>query len=146
MHAEALEKFEAVVSDSVNTAEIAPLKQQAVVGKAVCLAETGKAKEAITILTEPKGVIASNDPKNVPLMARAYNALGIAYMKEGRKKDAILQFLFTHLLYFQEPDAHAEALYYLSSLFQEVNKPERALEVSNTLKQRYAGSVWVTKK
>jgi tetratricopeptide (TPR) repeat protein len=142
---EALEKYDAVAKD-VDTPETGPLKQQAVVGRAVCLAETGKPDEAIALIVDPKGVIATNDPKDSKLMARAYNALGTAYAKANKKKDAILAFLHTDLLYFQDPDAHAEALYNLATLFQETNKSDRSIEARNTLKQRYAGSVWETKK
>jgi len=142
---EALEKYDAVAKD-VDTPETGPHKQQAVVGRAVCLAETGKPDEAIALIVDPKGVIATNDPKDSKLMARAYNALGTAYSKANKKKDAILAFLHTDLLYFQDPDAHAEALYNLANLFQETNKSDRSIEARNTLKQRYAGSVWETKK
>lgn len=142
---EALEKYDAVAKD-VDTPETGPYKQQAVVGRAVCLAETGKPDEAIALIVDPKGVIATNDPKDSKLMARAYNALGTAYSKANKKKDAILAFLHTDLLYFQDPDAHAEALYNLANLFQETNKSDRSIEARNTLKQRYAGSVWETKK
>jgi tetratricopeptide (TPR) repeat protein len=142
---EALDKYDAVAKD-VDTAETGPLKQQAVVGRAVCLAETGKADEAISLITDPKGVIATNDPKDTKLMARAYNALGTAYAKANKKKDAILAFLHTDLLYFQDPDAHAEALYNLANLFQETNKSDYSIEKRTMLKQKYAGSVWETKK
>lgn len=142
---EALEKYDAVTKD-VDTPETGPYKQQAVVGRAVCLAETGKADEAIALITDAKGVINTNDPKDTKLMARAYNALGTAYARTNKKKDAILAFLHTDLLYFQDPDAHAEALYNLATLFQETNKSDRSIEARNTLKQRYAGSVWETKK
>jgi tetratricopeptide (TPR) repeat protein len=142
---EALEKYEAVEKDS-STADTETYKQQAIVGRAMCLAETGKPDEAIKLLTDAKGVIATNDPKDARLMSRAYNALGSAYLKADKKKDAILAFLHTDLLYFQEADAHAEALYHLATLFNQVNKADRAIEASNTLKQRYAGSVWASKK
>lgn len=143
---EALEKYDAVAKD-VSNAQTAAYKQQAVVGRAVCLAETGKPDEAIALITDDKtGVIATNDPKETQLMARAYNALGTAYSKAGKKKDAILAFLHTDLLYFQDPDAHAEALYNLANLFQDTNKPDRSIEARNTLKQRYVGSVWEAKR
>lgn len=142
---EALEKYDAVAKD-VDNKETGPYKQQAVVGRAVCLAETGKADEAIALIVDPKGVIATNDPRDTKLMARAYNALGTAYAKTNKKKDAILAFLHTDLLYFQDPDAHAESLYHLANLFQDTNKSERSIEARNKLKQRYAGSVWETKK
>jgi tetratricopeptide (TPR) repeat protein len=144
-HAEALQRFDAVVNDPVNTAETQPLKQQAIVGRAVCLAETGKHDEAIEALAGEKGVIAVNDPKDVELMSRAYNALGTASLKAGKKKEALLAFLHTDLLYFSEPDAHAEALYHLASLWADVNKADRSVDARNTLKQRYAGSVWAVK-
>lgn len=142
---EALERYEAVAKDTA-TAGTETYKQQAIVGRAVCLAETGKHEEAIALIKDKDGVIAKNDPKEVKLMARAYNALGTAYVKAGKKKDAILAFLHTDLLYFQDPDAHAEALYHLASLFQDTNRSERSIEARNTLKQRYAGSVWESKK
>jgi tetratricopeptide (TPR) repeat protein len=142
---DALAKYQEVEKDK-STGETTVYKQQAVVGRAVCLAETGKPDEAISLIYGADGVIANNDPKDTKLMARAYNALGIAYEKANKKKDAILAFLHTHLLYFQEPDAHAEALYNLAHLFQDTNNSERSIEVRNILKQRYAGSVWESKK
>jgi tetratricopeptide (TPR) repeat protein len=143
---EALAKYDEVEKDS-GTAATGEFRQQAIVGRAVCLAETGKPDEAISlIMAEKTGVIAQNDPKDTKLMARTYNALGTAYLKAGKKKEAILAFLHTDLLYFQEPDAHAEALYHLASLFQDTNKSDRSIEARNTLKQRYAGSVWETKR
>ena len=142
---EALKKYEEVDKDTATTGTDA-YKQQAIVGRAVCLAETGKHDEAIALIMDKDGVIAKNDPKEVKLMSRAYNALGTAYVKAGKKKEAILAFLHTDLLYFQDPDAHAEALYHLASLFQDTNKSEKSIEARNTLKQRYAGSVWESKK
>jgi tetratricopeptide (TPR) repeat protein len=139
---EALQKFDAVVNDSVKTAETEPFKQLAKVGRANCLANTGKAKEAIEMLAGKDGVIAATDPNNGPLMARAYNALGTAYVKAGQPKEALLAFLHTDLLYFQEADAHAEALHHLSKLWVEAKKNDRATTATTTLKQRYAGSVW----
>lgn len=144
-HAEALEKFESVIKEA-KSGDAEPVKQLAVVGKAQSLAETGKSAEAISLLADPKGVIATSDAKDTRLMARAFNALGNAYLKEGKKKDAVLAFLRTELLFFQEPDAHAEALYHLSKLFQEINKSERAAEAAAKLKQQYAGSVWASKE
>ncbi len=142
---EAMKKFDEV-ANAPGMQSTEPYKQQAHVGRAVCLAETDKAAEAITLLAGDKGIIATNDPQDSALMARAYNALGSAYLKTGEKKQAILAFLHTDLLYFREPDAHAEALYHLTSLWQEVNKADRAIEASNTLKQRYSGSYWASKK
>jgi tetratricopeptide (TPR) repeat protein len=139
---EALTKFDAVVNDPVKTAETEPFKALARVGRAHCLANTGKTDEAIKILTAPDGVIATTDANNGAVMSRAYNALGTAYVKAGQPKEALLAFLRTDLLYFQESDAHAEALSHLGKLWAEAKRNDRAQEALATLKQRYAGSVW----
>jgi tetratricopeptide (TPR) repeat protein len=142
---EALQRFDAVVNDSATTADAQAIKQLAVVGRAAAQAESGSHDEAIKTLADAKGVIATSDPKDARLMSRAYNALGTAYLKAGKPKEALLAYLHTDLLYFAEPDAHAEALYHLGNLWSDVNKADRAVEARNTLKQRYAGSVWASK-
>lgn len=145
--AEALAKFEAVVNDPVNTADTAPMKQLATVGKAAAMVETGKADEAIKMLNDQGGIIATNDPfKDKVLMARSYNTLGNAYLKQGKKKEALVSFLFTHLLFFNDPDAHAEALYNIAKLYADAERSDKSLEARTTLTQRYAGSVWATAK
>jgi tetratricopeptide (TPR) repeat protein len=142
---EALTKFDAVIADPAKTAETEPLKQMAKVGRAACLGEAGKTKEAIDLIAGKDGVIIGTDVKNTALMARAYNALGTAYFKSGQKKEAKLAFMRTDLLFFSEADAHAEALYYLAKIFTEEKKADRAGQASATLKARYPGSVWAGK-
>jgi hypothetical protein len=107
----------------------------------VALAETGKADEAIKQLQE---LIRKNDPQDAVLFARAYNALGRCYLKQNKPKDALLALLHTDVLFYSDADAHAEALYHLSKLWNEVNKSDRALAARTTLRERYAGSVWAT--
>lgn len=138
---EALAKFEAVLASELSTAEGLRQKSLAQAGKAICLAEKGKPDEGIALLQE---LIQKNDPQDGPLFARIYNALGRCYLKQNKPKDAVLAFLHTDLLYFQDPDAHAEALYHLSRLWGELNKSDRALAARSTLRERYAGSVWAT--
>ncbi len=140
---EALEKFDAVIASELNTPEATEQKQFATVGKAVCLAETGKADEGIAILND---IIAKNDPTDVTLFARAYNALGNCYLKTSRPKDALRAFLFTDILFYADADSHAEALYRLSKLWNDVNRSDRAVAARNTLRERYAGSIWATQE
>ncbi|MBW8884757.1 MAG: tetratricopeptide repeat protein [Planctomycetia bacterium] len=138
---QAMEKFKAVLSSDLSSAEAIRQKNLATVGRAICLVETGKVDEAMTML---KDLIDKNDPQDAVLFARAYNALGRCYLKQNKPKDAVLALLHTDLLFYADADAHAEALYHLSKLWSDINKSDRAVAARNTLRERYAGSIWAT--
>ncbi|MEX2176674.1 MAG: tetratricopeptide repeat protein [Pirellulaceae bacterium] len=140
-YSEALQKFESVIAADLSTTEATTQKQLATVGKAVCLAETDKVDVALALLND---LIAKNDPADGALFARAYNALGNCYLKMDRPKDALQAYLHTDILFYAETEAHAEALYRLSKLWNDVNKADRAVAARNTLRERYAGSVWAS--
>lgn len=140
-YAEALTKYQQVASAGLNTPPAMEQKLQATVGTAVCLAATGKHEQGIKIVED---LIAKNDPNDMQLFGRAYNALGQCYYKAGKPKDALLAFLHTDLLFFGDPEIHAEALYYLSKLWGDVNKSDRAVRARSTLSTRYAGSRWAS--
>jgi tetratricopeptide (TPR) repeat protein len=116
-------------------------KMHAMVGKAVCLAATGKADEGIAMIED---LIAKNDPSDAKLFARAYNALGACYEKAGKTQDALLAYLHTDVLFFADREAHAEALYHLSKLWAAVNKSDRGVEAGTLLRSRYPGSRWAS--
>lgn len=137
----AMERFDAAMAVDLSTPEAAQQKVFATIGKAQALAETGKPDEGIAMLQD---VIANNDPQDKTLFARTYNALGNCYLKANKPKDALQAFLFTDILFYDEADAHAEALYRLSKLWNDVNKSDRAVAARNTLRERYSGSVWST--
>jgi len=137
----ALQKFDAVLTTDLSTAEAAQQKLFASLGKAVCLAETNKPDEGIKLIED---IISKNDAQDTQLFARAYNALGNCYLKANRPKDALQAFLHTDILFYADADAHAEALYRLSKLWTEVNKADRAVAARNTLRDRYSGSVWAS--
>jgi tetratricopeptide (TPR) repeat protein len=111
---EALQRFEEVIRSEVASPEATNQKLQATTGKAVCLAETGKPDEGIALLRD---IIAKENTENKELFARTYNALGVCHLKAGRPKEALHAFLHTDILYFEVPEAHAEALYHLSKLW-----------------------------
>jgi hypothetical protein len=81
----------------------------------------------------------------VPLMARAYNVLGLAHRQAGRTKEALLAFLHTDVLYSSQPDTHAEALANLVDLWEQVHKTERANAARKTLEEQYKDSPWAKK-
>ncbi len=138
---QALAKFEAVIAVEAATPEATKQKLLATVGKANCLCETGKVADAISLLQE---IIQKNETQDAAVLGRTYNALGTCHLKMNQPKEALLAFLHTDLMYTSDADAHAEALYRLTKLWDEVNKHERATAARSTLSERYAGTIWAT--
>jgi len=138
-YAEAQAAYEQILASGLNTPEAAVQKMHATVGRAVCLAATGKHEDGITIIED---LIAKNDPSDAALFGQAYNALGACYEKAGKPQDALMAYLHTDLLFFKDGESHAEALYHLSKLWAAVNKADRAVQARGTLQSRYPGSRW----
>jgi tetratricopeptide (TPR) repeat protein len=138
---EALTAFEGVIKlagDSPGAA--AAQKLAAELGKAICLANTEKVDDGIKLVNQ---VIEASSPEDNDLNGRAYLALGNCYkQKAGATKDTLDAFLHVDLLYFQNREVHAEALANLARLFNETGHPERAMQATQVLKERYPGSVW----
>jgi tetratricopeptide (TPR) repeat protein len=142
-YAEALTKFELVINSSLTVGEITEQKMYATVGKAQCLALTGKPDAGIKLLEE---IIAGQDSSDEKLFGRTYNALGACYAKAGKPKDAVLAYLHTDLLFNSDADAHAESLYYLSKLWGEITQPDRGKRARDTLQNTYPTSRWAQMK
>ncbi len=145
--AEALSAYENAlqVAGSDTSAQVAAQKLAATVGKAACLAETGKAAEGIKLVEE---VIASAKPEQAELHAAAFTALGNCYLKAQppQRKEAFLCFLKVDVLYRSFPKYHAEALYNLSHLWKDVEKPDRGLQAKEDLIRLYTNSPWASKE
>ena len=145
--AEALSAFEAALQQAGGDKDNPLIESQrlaATVGKASCLAETGKAADGIALV---QGVITNAKPEQAELHAAAFTALGNCYAKSSppQTKEAFLNFLKVDVLYPSYPKYHAEALYNLSKLWKEVNKPERGLQAKEELVRRYSSSPWASK-
>ena len=138
-YAEALERYNEIIQTAESSPEVNRQKLFATVGRAVCMAETGKADEAVKSL---ETIVKDNDAKDALLFAYTYNALGNCYLKQDKLKEARLAFLRTHLLFNNDADAHAEALANLAKLWADAAKPDRALAAKNLLKERYPASPW----
>jgi tetratricopeptide (TPR) repeat protein len=138
-YAAALPEYEKVIGASIDTPEASRQKLFSNLGKAECLANTGNPEEAITIC---EAVIKDNPSTDMELFGRAYNALGVAYLKANKPQDAALAFLHVDTLFFGDSNQHAQALYYLSDLWNQLNQADRALDARTTLKSRYAGTRW----
>ena len=117
-------------------------RSAATLGLADGLARNGQTDEAIKLVED---IIRAAHPEAVELHARAYNTLGNCYRRAGRPKDAIWAFLHVEELYASSPREHAEALWNLSQLWDEVKQPEHAVAAREKLQQMYAGSTWTQK-
>lgn len=138
-HAEAIQKFDAALSQSGDGADSQNQKLSATLGKAISLAETGKVNDAVGSIQK---VIQDADPQQKELHARAYNALGNCYEKAKQNKEALFAFLHVDVVYSNVPEAHAEALSHLVSLWKAVGQDERSREAREMLLQKYANSKW----
>jgi hypothetical protein len=78
------------------------------------------------------------------LRGTAYNLLGDYYRKKGQKDNAFWAYLRVDALYNEGPEAQAKALWYLSSLFDEVKKdPVRGKDCLRRLRdKRFEGTAF----
>ena len=138
---QAMAEYDKVLASSLDSPEVVKQKQFARVGKAACLAGLGRPKEGVALVRQ---VLRENPAEsNRALYARAYNALGDCHRAMNQPKKALLDYLHTDLLYPDDPDAHAEALFHLAKLWREAAKnSERALQATTLLRNRYAGTRW----
>ncbi len=131
--------YEQVAASTGGSSDSDRDKALAQIGQVACLAELGRHAEGVKLAEE---VIARADPQDTELFARAYNALGSCYRKANQPEDAVLAYLHVDLLFFRVPDAHAEALYYLSQLWPAAGKPNEATKAKKLLNDRYASTAW----
>ena len=77
--------------------------------------------------------------------AAAHNALGDCLRAAGRPKEALYAFLHTDLLFSKDKGEHARALAQISQLWRDpqLNRPDRAEEVMERLKQEYPRSPYL---
>jgi tetratricopeptide (TPR) repeat protein len=136
---EALRQFDTALKIDPKGKPVEAQVLAAQVGKAKSLVELDRASEGIKLLTD---AIEQAPAENNQLYAVAYNALGQAYLKMKQPQEALYAYLHVDVLYNQSPEQHAEALYHLKDLWNQVNKPDRAKEAADTLKTRYPNSPW----
>lgn len=140
--AEALAKFEQVLAVQTSVSGTKRQKDLATIGKAAALAQTGKPDEGTQLVEK---VIEEGDPNDAELYGRAYNTLGLCRVKQDQKKQALLAYLHTDILFYGDPETHAESLFNLSALWRELNNPDEATSARNLLHDRYPGSSWANK-
>lgn len=138
----ALESFNAVVAMPGNSAAETSRKHEALLGKATCLQKQSQFEEAIKVLDE---VIEKVSPEDKRVQAESYLRLGDCYQNTNKQKEAVFAYLHVDVLYGQETNAHAEALYHLSKLWATVGQAGRATLAAETLQRDYPDSDWAKK-
>jgi tetratricopeptide (TPR) repeat protein len=135
-----------VCSEAIATAATDPAtlrsQQLAKVVLARCDISEGKTADALQNLQK---MIQENDSTDSQLFAALYNAQGEALQKEQKWEQAVLAYLHSDLLFSNNPETHAEALYHLSQLWAKLGEPQRAAEAKEKLTTLYAGSAWAKK-
>ena len=131
--------FKSAEEFEVDTPDARRQKRFAAIGRAICLTESGSLDEGRSLIEK---IIADNDPQDTELFGRAYNALGRYHLRADQPKDALLAYLHVDVLFYSEPDVHAESLFNLSNLWKSVDRADRAQAARNLLADRYSGSKW----
>jgi tetratricopeptide (TPR) repeat protein len=139
---QALSVYESVLAQATADPLMKPLKNQAGLGKAACLQETGKNDQALGVL---RNVISGASAAETALLAEAYTLQGDSYRALGRSKEALLAYLHVDVLFARETKYHPKSLYYLSQLWAEVGKPVRAGSTKARLNAEYPNSEWAKK-
>ncbi|MCI0381083.1 MAG: tetratricopeptide repeat protein [Gemmataceae bacterium] len=101
---------------------------RAKIAEAESLSATKKNPEAVKLLRK---VLADTSDKAIK--AAAYNALGACYLSTDQLKEARWEFLWVDVVYNQDKDEHARALYHLAQIFDKLGEAERAAECREQL-------------
>lgn len=110
------------------------IQMNVTLGLARCAALNGKFDEAEK---RAQSVIDQVSPEDVYINALAYNTLGESLAAGDKKKDAIVAYLHTHLLYNADPVLHMEAMTKLIPLLRDAGSGARADELAAELESRY---------
>jgi tetratricopeptide (TPR) repeat protein len=114
--------------------------REAMLAKAECLAGLKKFDEAEATV---RAVIKAAPAEDAEVQALAHNTLGDCLRAAGRRKDALFAYLQTDILYDKDKEQRARALAQIVQLWRELNRPDRADEALERLKQDYPNSPWV---
>ena len=141
-YSQAQQIYQSLISEKSASKQAKRQKLLAQIGLARCAAETGTPDQPIK---EIENIIDQNDASDVELFGRAYNALGDCYRKSGKTQDALMAYLHVDILFYADPEIHAEALYHLTELWEALKNPDRSNATKKLLNERYGGSRWASK-
>jgi tetratricopeptide (TPR) repeat protein len=145
----ALERFDAII-DKLPKGSVERMRAQ--VSQCLCGAEMKLAalpkdadlkakKAAIADAVAKLNAVLNENKTNKELRALAYNALGHCNYVADQYKEALWNFLRVDVVYHQNKDDHAQALYYLGKLFKTLGDKEHANECQAKLGSKlFAGT------
>jgi len=131
---EAKEKLEGLAA---SLQENDPQRVRLNISLAECDAAAGHLDKAVKAI---EAIIAK--PMRKDLKAQAYNALGDCYYGQKKWKDAMWSYLWVDVIYHQNREEHAKALYHLSKAFKELGDDKKATEYRDRLEKdkQFAGT------
>lgn len=140
---EAKVRFGQLAGATSASPEMGRLKSLAEVALATCEQLAGNNEAALQKLDS---LVQQYDSTDQGLFARINNAKGACYIALEKANQALLSYLQTDLLFFTDPEAHAEALYHLTKLWPQAGQPARGAEAKERLNTQYASSTWANKE
>jgi tetratricopeptide (TPR) repeat protein len=138
----ALKSLESVIAVAPSTPAERSRRYEALLTKAACLQKQGKFQPATEVLS---GILDEASDDDTKTLAETCIRLGDCYQAGGRTKEAILAYLRVDLIFPKEKKQHAEALYYLSRLFAQDGKADKAADAAARLQERYPRSPWTAR-
>lgn len=142
-HGEAKDLFQDVINSSKTDANTMAQKYSAQVYLGEVLVGEGKAADAEKLLRKAVEEIPS---ESAEVLAVGRNALGDALRAGNKPKDALIDgYMWVLVVYNQNPEQTARALFNLSQLFTSMGDQERAARMMGQLKQDYPASTWAQK-
>lgn len=138
----AKEKLRDIIAETADSVQAKRQKEFAKIALGRCLAESETPEAGIALIEQ---VILKNDDTDAELFGRAYNALGHCLQRAGKTKEAMMAYLHVDVLFYSDPQVHAESLYHLAELWTQLKESDRAAQSRQLLQQRYSGSVWARK-
>jgi tetratricopeptide (TPR) repeat protein len=89
----------------------------------------------------------TKDTTDKELKALAYNSLGVCLFEQQDYKGARWEFLWVDVVYNQDKNEHAKALYYLWKVFGELGDAEKSQDCREQLlnERAFAGTEWRAK-
>lgn len=138
-HQDAIARFEQALAIDANLPGVPAQRLAARLGKAQSQVALGQSQQAVQ---EVEQIIAEAEPEALELQARAHIVLGQCHLGASSPKEALYAFLYVDALCASVAEAHAEALFHLVPIYQQVGRLDQSRQTRERLLDRYPQSTW----